>query len=56
MNGYTFSGDNGELCRIKVNGTELEIIDSKPTINLIVYDNALYYIQWVNYIKAVLAI
>jgi len=43
---YFCSGDNGELCRIKVNGTELEIIDSKPTINLIVYDNALYYIQW----------
>ena len=38
---------------MKINGTELEVISTTPTSNLIIYDNVLYYIQTTIYISSI---
>lgn len=42
---YFCSKDSGALCRLKLNGTELELLDVSYTKNLIIFDNTLFYIQ-----------
>ncbi|SCN23050.1 hypothetical protein N3C_1088 [Clostridium sp. N3C] len=49
---YFCTTPNGELYRMKINGTELEVISTTPTSNLIIYDNVLYYIQNNNIYKS----
>lgn len=41
---YFVVAPDGDLCRIKLNGSELEIIDSGNIKNLIIFDNVLYYL------------
>lgn len=41
----------GQLFRMKIDGSELEVIEADATSNLIIYDNTLYYIQNKNIYK-----